>query len=122
MRIVPIGILLILLTAPLTGCNTFGAIKGAPLGQAIDTGASEESELSAIYRQLHDAPIGRFQKAAFPDGFGSGGITVVKHYFSASGKHCTVVAETSSGRWRTICQNNAGITNAFSSPENSEPL
>ncbi|MEZ5586111.1 MAG: hypothetical protein R3E46_03465 [Sedimenticolaceae bacterium] len=112
MRIVINGTLATVLTFSLSGCATLKTPTDAAMPAAISTPAP--APLSAAYAHLEQSGTpDTIMTVQFPDGFGGSGVQVIRRYFSASGKRCTVAVDTATQRQRTLCRDSQGVVNSF---------
>lgn len=118
MRIVTNATLATVLTFSLSGCATLKAPTDATTPAAISTPAP--APLSAAYEHLEQpGNPDTITTVQFPDGFGGSGVQVIRRYFSASGKRCTVAVDTVTRHQRTLCRDSQGVVNSFGSSDNS---
>ncbi|MCB1618800.1 MAG: hypothetical protein KDI08_08790 [Pseudomonadales bacterium] len=97
----------------LGGCATMDSPPGESSAASTTTGATP---LEVALDKLEQAAgSGTPVVIALSDGFGSQGARVVRSYFSASGKRCSVAVDAATGQPRTFCRDGEGTVNAFGS-------
>jgi hypothetical protein len=93
------------------GCASVGTVLDDVAADVSAGKTGYETMRGESYRTLDERAEGAPVPVTLPDGFGSGGVTVERRYFSASGKDCIVISDMTGGGRRTLCRDQHGNVN-----------